>query len=245
MEAAVKQTLKGTLSAHGLTKSFGERKVLDGVTFTAHQGELVAIVGPNGAGKTTLLSILAGAVDPSAGSLTVESGGIGWVPQEIAIYTKLSVKENLRLFAHLEQVADVEVTVERMLDQTGLRERANDRVETLSGGNQQRVNIAVGLLSNPAVLLLDEPSAALDPVQRNRLWGFIGELKQSGTTVIYSTHYIQEASQHADRLLVIAGGKLLYNGSVAEFRAVVGDFESDFEEQFVDFLIEAQEQQSP
>ena len=147
--------------------------------FAASRGELLAVIGPNGAGKTTLLSILAGIRKPDAGTVAVP-GEVGWVPQQAALYRRLTVAENLRLFAHLERVADVEAAVERMLEQTGLGERRDDQVATLSGGNQQRVNIAIGLLAEPAVLLLDEPSTGLDPRQRERLWEFVLGLAGAG-----------------------------------------------------------------
>ena len=130
---------------------------------------------------------------------------------------KLSVAENLRLFARLEKVADVDATVGRMLDQTGLRDRADDPVGTLSGGNQQRVNIAVGLLGEPRLLLLDEPSSSLDPRQRERLWEFVATLaREDATTVVYTTHNVVEAERHADRVLVLADGELLFTGTPAE-----------------------------
>ena len=130
------------------------------------------------------------------------AGKIGWVPQQPAQYSKLSVAENLRLFARLEKVKDPEASVERMLRETDLADRAGDEIGELSGGNQQRVNIAIGLLCEPAVLLLDEPSASLDPRQRERLWEFIGGLAADGTTVVFSTHNVAEAERYGDRLLV-------------------------------------------
>jgi ABC-2 type transport system ATP-binding protein len=198
-------------------------------------GELVALIGPNGAGKTTLLSILAGIQSPDQGSVEAPQG-VGWVPQHAAVYSKLSVAENLRLFARLEKVADPEETVERMLVQTGLRERAGDEVGRLSGGNQQRVNIAVGLLSEPSALLLDEPSSALDPRQRERLWEFIATLGRSGTTVLYSTHNVQEAERHADRVLVLADGELVFTGTPDSLEHEVGASGLGFEAAFVRFL---------
>ena len=146
------------IRAHIVSKSYGEREALKGISFEAGAGERLAIIGPNGAGKTTLLQILAGALAPDAGE--VSAGVTGWVPQRPALYGKLSVAENLRLFARLEKVADVEATVGAMLELTALG--GGDEAGTLSGGNRQRLNIAIGLLGNPPVLLLDEPSAALD-----------------------------------------------------------------------------------
>ncbi|MDP1850365.1 MAG: ABC transporter ATP-binding protein [Solirubrobacteraceae bacterium] len=228
------------LSVKGLNKHFGERHAVRDVSFDVARGELLAIIGPNGAGKTTLLTMLAGIRTPETGSVAQAPGStarIGWVPQQTAVYTKLTVAQNLRLFAKLEKVADVDETVKRMLDQTGLGERADDELGSLSGGNRQRVNIAVGLLADPPVLLLDEPSGALDPRQRARLWGFITALTERGTAVIFATHDIAEAERHADRVLVLADGEMLFDDTPGELKAVAGaDDEHDLEQAFVSFL---------
>jgi ABC-2 type transport system ATP-binding protein len=208
------------------------------VSFSAAPGELIAVIGPNGAGKTTLLQILAGALAPTSGTVSLDRSEVGWVPQQPALYSKLSVVENLKLFARLEKVADVNATVARMLDQTGLQDRRDDAVGTLSGGNQQRVNIAVGLLREPAVLLLDEPTSALDPRQRARLWDFVAALgREQATTVVYSTHNVAEAERYADRLLVLADGELLFTGTPADLERATGEHDAvDFEGAFVRFL---------
>jgi ABC-2 type transport system ATP-binding protein len=224
------------VNVRGVTKRFGERVALRDVSFEAADGELVAVIGPNGAGKTTLLSIAGGLLKADAGEVSRPPREVGWVPQQAAVYSKLSVAENLRLFARLEKVADPEAAVERMLEQTGLRDRARDELGTLSGGNRQRVNIAIGLLADPPVLLLDEPSSALDPRQRERLWEFILGLARAGTTVIFSTHDVGEAERHADRVLVLADGELLFAGTPEELGAEVGDGARDFESAFVRFL---------
>lgn len=196
---------------------------LGGVDLEAGGGELIAVVGPNGAGKTTLLSIGAGITAADAGEVTVAgSGEVGWVPQQAALYRRLTVAENLRLFARLEGVADVDGVVDEMLAQIGLSERRDDQVSSLSGGNQQRINIAIGLLGSPAVLLLDEPSAGLDPRQRVRLWELVSGFARAGTTVVYSTHQIDEASRYGDRLLVLADGDALFTGTFGELRAEAG-----------------------
>jgi ABC-2 type transport system ATP-binding protein len=228
------------MTAERVSKAYGERRALHGVSFAAHRGERIAIIGPNGAGKTTLLQILAGALRPSGGSVSLEEGSVGWVPQQPALYSKLSVAENLRLFARLEKRPDVEASVERMLEQTGLRERARDEVGKLSGGNRQRVNIAIGLLAEPAVLLLDEPTSSLDPRQREVLWRFVSGLAEAGTAVVYATHNVAEAEHYADRVLVLADGELLFSGSPAELEETVGGAAAapDFEHAFVLFLRE-------
>jgi ABC-2 type transport system ATP-binding protein len=224
------------LEARDIVKRFGEREALRGVSLQAGRGELVAIIGPNGAGKTTLLSILAGIQKADAGSVSHSPGEVGWVPQQAALYGKLTVGENLRLFARLEKCPDVDGVVERMLAQTGLGERRDDPVSQLSGGNKQRVNIAIGLLAAPEVLLLDEPSAALDPRQRERLWEFIRALAEQGTTVVYSTHNVQEAERYAAQVVVLADGERLFAGSPAELERTVGASDLDFEAAFVAFL---------
>jgi ABC-2 type transport system ATP-binding protein len=236
--AASRTDAPEALRAESLSKTYGERRALEDVSFAAAPGELVAVIGPNGAGKTTLLQILAGALTPTAGSVSLDRREVGWVPQQPAIYSKLSVRENLRLFARLEKVPDVGATVDRMLDQTELRDRAGDPVGTLSGGNRQRVNIAVGLLGSPSVLLLDEPSSSLDPRQRERLWAFVGGLaRDGGTTVVYSTHNVAEAERYADRVLVLADGELLFTGTPAELEQATGEHDAiDFEGAFVRFL---------
>jgi len=230
------------LSAGGLSKRYGERVAVREVSFDVFPGELVALIGPNGAGKTTLLSVLAGVQSADEGSVGGSARGIGWVPQQPAIYTKLTVAENFALWARLERVADPQETVRRMLEQTGLAERADEQVGRLSGGNRQRVNIAVGLLSEPAALLLDEPSAALDPIQRGRLWQFVGTLAARGTSVVFSTHNVAEAERCAERVLVLHEGRLLFDGSpqalVGTTTAASGGVGNgvDFEEAFVAFL---------
>jgi ABC-2 type transport system ATP-binding protein len=226
------------VKATGLVKRYGDRTALRGVTFEASPGEIVAIIGPNGAGKTTLLSILGGLIAPTDGNVDVTPREVGWVPQQAAVYRKLSVAENLRLFARLERAADPDALVGEMLGRIGLADRARDELGRLSGGNQQRVNIAIGLLSDPAVLLLDEPSSSLDPRQREVLWRFISGLaREHATTVVFSTHDVGEAERYADRVLVLADGELLFSGTAGELEATVGEAR-DFEAAFVRFLHE-------
>jgi ABC-2 type transport system ATP-binding protein len=229
------------VQAQGLVKRYGDREALKSVSFEAEAGELVAIIGPNGAGKTTLLSILAGIVAPDEGEVEIGGGAVGWVPQQAGLYRRLTVEENLLLFARLERHPDPHASCEEMLEMTGLGERRGEIVARLSGGNQQRINIAIGLLARPAVLLLDEPSVGLDPRQRARLWEFVSGLAGGGTTVIFSTHDIQEAERYGGRLLVLADGEALFDGSPEELREVVRReapeaADRDFEIAFVAYL---------
>src|ERR1700760_1995190 len=229
------------MEARELVKRYGEREALRGGSFAADPGEVVAISGPNGAGKTPLLSILAGILDPDGGELIVGSGAVGWVPQQAALYRRLTVAENLLLFARLEKHPDPRASVAEMLELTGLGERRGEIVARLSGGNQQRINIAIGLLSRPSVLLLDEPSVGLHPRQRARLWEFVSGLAARGTAVIFSTHDIQEAERYGGRLLVLADGEALFDGSAEELREAVRRegtpaADRDFETAFVAYL---------
>lgn len=236
------------LAARGVQRRFGERLALAPLDLELSAGELVALIGPNGAGKTTLLSILAGVLAPSGGEVIRGDGPPpGWVPQQPALYGRLSVAENLRLFARLEGLEDAEAAVESMLERTGLRARAHEQVARLSGGNQQRLNIAIGLLADPRAVLLDEPSASLDPRQRQRLWELICALAAQGTGVLYSTHNVVEAERHAQRVLVLVDGELLFTGTPAQLREATAGADGvdlqeagrdgeDFEAAFVAFL---------
>jgi ABC-2 type transport system ATP-binding protein len=229
------------VQARSIVKRFGDREALRGVSFEATAGEQVAVIGPNGAGKTTLLSILAGISKPDEGEVGSVNGEVGWVPQQAALYRRLTVEENLLLFARLEGRGDPRASAEEMLELTGLRDRRSEIVARLSGGNQQRINIAIGLLARPAVLLLDEPSVGLDPRQRARLWEFVSGLAGRGTTVIFSTHDIQEAERYGGRLLVLADGEALFDGSPSELREAVRAeapeaADRDFETAFVAYL---------
>jgi ABC-2 type transport system ATP-binding protein len=235
--------VSAVLTVSGIAKRYGQLQALRGISFEARSGELLAVVGPNGAGKTTLLSIIAGAQQPSAGTVTTSLGGphstgdVGWAPQQPALYSKLSVTENLALFARLEKLAEPDRAVERMLEQTGLSERADERLDRLSGGNRQRVNLAIGLIADPPVLALDEPSASLDPGQRGRLWQFIDGLAKAGTTVVFSTHNVVEAQRYADRAIVLDEGDLVFDDAPgALMRVVEQDEAGDFEQGLVTFL---------
>jgi ABC-2 type transport system ATP-binding protein len=232
------------LVVDALAKRYGELEALRDVSFEVRAGELVGVIGPNGAGKTTLLSIIAGIQPPSAGGVSQGAGSqpagpwrVGWAPQDPALYTRLSVGENLELFARLERLGDARAAVAQMLEQTGLGERAHEPVGRLSGGNRQRVNVALGLIGDPPVLALDEPSAALDPGQRERLWEFLTRRVAQGTTVLFSTHNVSEVQRYAGRVLVLADGRLLFDGAPAALLERSGEpAGGDLERALVRFL---------
>jgi ABC-2 type transport system ATP-binding protein len=232
------------LHAEGLVRRYGDRTVLHGVDVRAAAGEVVAILGPNGAGKTTLLSLLAGLQDADAGTVGRPAREVGWIPQQPAVYRRLTVRENLELFARLDGAAaagtrpkrtraERAARVDRMLDEAGLRDRADDLVGTLSGGGQQRVNIAVGLLADPPVVLLDEPSSSLDPRQRERMWRFLTGLATAGRAVVFSTHDVAEAERYADTILVLVDGRIAYAGPPDALAATA---EGDLLRAFVDLV---------
>nr|WP_246851500.1 ABC transporter ATP-binding protein [Patulibacter sp. SYSU D01012] len=221
------------MRAEGLVRRYGDRTVLRGVDVHAEPGEIVAILGPNGAGKTTLLSLLAGLQPPDAGTVGRTAREVGWIPQQPALYRRLTVRENLELFARLDDVPDAAARVDRMLDQAGLADRAQDPVGSLSGGGQQRVNVAIGLLGDPPVVLLDEPSSSLDPRQRERMWRFLTDLAAEGRAVVFSTHDVAEAERYAARVVVLVAGRIAFAGTPGALAAQAG---GDLLRAFVDLV---------
>ncbi|MFL5966998.1 MAG: ABC transporter ATP-binding protein [Gaiellaceae bacterium] len=202
------------LRARGVARRFGSQVALEPTDVELRSGEVLALIGPNGAGKSTLLSILAGALAPSDGAVERPEGGrVGWVPQRPALYERLTARENLELFARLERVPDAATAAEDLLASFDV---PADRVAgTLSVGNRQRLNVAIALLGAPPVLLLDEPTASLDPGQRRRLW----ETVRDGT-VVFSTQNLEEIGLYATRVAVLQRGRLVFDGSVEEYERV-------------------------
>jgi ABC-2 type transport system ATP-binding protein len=206
------------LSARRVARRYGSRVALAPLSIDLHPGEIVALIGPNGAGKSTLLSILAGALEPSAGSVVPAEPPpvVGWVPQRPAHYARLSARENLELFARLEGLEDAAAVAARTLE---LVELPGERMpaSSLSVGNQQRLNLAIALLARPDVLLLDEPSAALDPRQRRRLWELASAVRDRGGAVLFATQNLEEMEHFADRVAVLLAAELVFAGTLAEY----------------------------
>ncbi len=212
------------VEAVGLTKRYpgASAPAVDAISFTVNEGEIFGLLGPNGAGKTTLISMLSCLAAPDGGSAQV--GGcdlvrdrnavkrmIGLVPQELALYPSLSAHENLLCFGGLYGLrgAELRANIRRVLAMVGLADRANDRVETLSGGMKRRINIAAGLLHAPRVLFLDEPTVGVDPQSRNFIFDGIEALRRAGMTMLYTTHYMEEAQRLCDRVAIVDQGRVI------------------------------------
>jgi ABC-2 type transport system ATP-binding protein len=219
-----------------LRKRFGALEAVRGVSFRIAEGETYGLLGPNGAGKTTTISIVCGLLEADAGDVTVagralttrsvaEKAAIGYVPQELAIYPDLNARENLRFFARLYGLpsAVARERVEEVLRVIGLAERAGEQVKSYSGGMQRRLNIGIGLLHRPRLLVLDEPTVGVDPQSRNAILESVESLSAEGMAVLYTTHYMEEAERLCDRIGIIDLGELRAEGTRAELVALVGE----------------------
>ncbi len=203
------------LAARGVSRTFGDHVALEPTSVEIRPGEVLVLVGPNGAGKSTLLAILAGALSPSSGSVELEDAvRVGWMPQRPAHYGRLSARQNLALFARLEGAGDGAALLAR------LELPDDDRpASTLSVGNRQRLDLAISLLGDPHVLLLDEPTAALDPRQRRRLWETAAAVRAGGGAVVLVTQNVDDLEHVADRVAVLLAGKVVFAGPVADYHS--------------------------
>jgi ABC-2 type transport system ATP-binding protein len=226
------------IRVEGLVKRFGEIRAVDGVSFEVRSGEIYGLLGPNGAGKTTIFSMLAGLLGPDAGRVTMDGvdlaespvevkRGLGIVPQEVAVYEELTARENLRLWAGLYGLtgAALDQAVHRALEEVGLSGRSKEPVERFSGGMKRRLNLSLGLVHGPKVILLDEPTVGIDPQARANILDVVRRVADSGAAVLYTTHYLEEAEQLCDRIGILDHGKLLSEGTLAELKELVGEDE--------------------
>jgi ABC-2 type transport system ATP-binding protein len=222
------------LTIRNLRKSFGSLVAVDNVSFSLDRGKLVGLLGPNGAGKTTTVSLIAGLLTPDRGEVLV--GGqrlsgdtdpakrrIGLVPQDLALYDELTARDNLRFFGALYDLAGraLHDAMDGALELVELADRAGDRVKTFSGGMKRRLNLAAGLLHDPEILLLDEPTVGVDPQSRNAIFEKLEVLKGRGKTLLYTTHYMEEAERLADRIVVMDHGKVIADDTLSGLQAQV------------------------
>jgi ABC-2 type transport system ATP-binding protein len=211
------------IACAGLVKSFAGRQVLGPIDLALRPGDRLALLGPNGAGKTTLLSLLAGSAEPTAGRVEGSAlGEIGLVPQRPALYRRLTARENLELFARLARVPAPEVELADLIAAVALGDAVDRPVERLSLGQVQRVNVAIGLLGRPRVVLLDEPTAALDPEHRLALWAMLERVGDRGGAVAFATQNVEEARLAADLVLVLVDGRAAYAGPQEAFWSEAG-----------------------
>lgn len=213
------------MSALSVGRRYGAHRALEAATLELHAGEAVALVGPNGAGKSTLLAILAKSLAPTEGELVAREPAprVGWVPQRPAQYGRLSARENLELFARLEGIHEARAAAEHALRIVDLADDAKPSGR-LSVGSQQRLNLALALLGEPDVLLLDEPTAALDPAQRRRLWELVADVKERGGAVAFATQNLDEVAHFADSVVALRDGQIVFSGTRADYeRAAVAD----------------------
>jgi len=222
------------LEVRHLRKAFGSLVAVDDVSFALERGRLLGLLGPNGAGKTTTVSMMAGLLTPDRGDVLVAGQplagdtnplkrSIGLVPQDLALYDELSARDNLRFFGALYDLsgAVLDTRIASALELVELADRARDRVKTFSGGMKRRLNLAAGLLHDPDILLLDEPTVGVDPQSRNAIFENLEQLKRRGKTLLYTTHYMEEVERLADRIVVIDRGKVIADDTLDGLQARV------------------------
>ena len=227
---------EAVLTCHALRKRFGDRTAVDGVGFTIRAGETYGLLGPNGAGKTTTISMICGILPADGGEVQVAGvkvdtgtvaakGAIGYVPQDLAIYPDLSARENLTFFGRLYGLhgSQLRDRIAEVLSVIDLADRADERTERFSGGMKRRLNIGIGLLHRPRLLVLDEPTVGVDPQSRNAILSSVETLSAAGMGILYTTHYMEEAERLCDRVGIIDEGKIFAEGTRRELVALVGE----------------------
>ncbi|MEM7478112.1 MAG: ABC transporter ATP-binding protein [Planctomycetota bacterium] len=235
------------LEISDLAYRYGARQAVSDVSFEVREGECLGLLGPNGAGKTTTISCVVGLLAQWKGTMTMrgqefrpaerpaDRGQLGFVPQELALYENLTAEENLNLFAKLGGLARKErlEAVPEKLELAGLADRRRDLVRTFSGGMKRRLNLAAGLMHSPALVLLDEPTVGVDPQSRNHLFETLLKLKSDGLSLLYTTHYMEEAEKLCDRIAIMHEGSIVAIGTAAELAAEAGQPEADLEQVFL------------
>src|SRR5512144_2679635 len=231
--------MSSILEVNNLVKQYGDFAAVNGVTFDIQEGEVFSLLGPNGAGKTTTTSMLSTLYTPTSGDATI--GGhsitrepmavkqvIGVVPQELALYDDLTARENLVFWGQIYGLSGKSLNsrVDEVLEQIGLTDKAKNRVRTYSGGMKRRVNIGVGLLHKPRLLFMDEPTVGIDPQSRRAILDTVKDLNKQGMTVLYTTHYMEEAEELSDRVGIIDHGELIALGTQKELTQQVGETET-------------------
>jgi ABC-2 type transport system ATP-binding protein len=224
------------LRCAGLRRTYGALVAVEDVGFEVRPGETYGLLGPNGAGKTTTISMLSGLLRPDAGEIHVAGRRmhpsamdakalVGLVPQELAIYPDLTARENLTFFGRLHGMsrADLPTRIDEVLDVIGLADRADDRAETFSGGMKRRLNIGIGLLHRPTLLVLDEPTVGVDPQSRNAILSSVEDLATAGMAVLYTTHYMEEAERLCDRIAIVDRGRIVGEGTRRELVTSLGE----------------------
>lgn len=235
LPGAGERTSAPALRVDNLRKCYGNTEAVAGLSFEMHGGEVFGLLGPNGAGKTTTISVIATQLRPSSGDAVVFGHSvqrdvptvrqtIGVVPQEIALYPKLTAAENVRFFGRMYGVnkAELEARIDKLLSLVGLDARRGDHVETFSGGMKRRLNLAVSLVHRPKLLLLDEPTAGVDPHSREHIFQIVRQLRGEGTAILYTTHYMEEAERLCDRLGIMDEGKIIAMGTLDELVTQLG-----------------------
>jgi ABC-2 type transport system ATP-binding protein len=223
------------ITINGITKKYGERAAVQDVSFSIREGEIFGLLGTNGAGKTTLLSILSTLLPPDEGNVHINGHDtiretmrvkplLGFVPQDLALYPSLSAWDNLIFFGRIYRLGGtiLKERVTELLAMVGLSDRANDPVETFSGGMKRRLNIAAGLIHKPRILFLDEPTVGVDPQSRNFIFEHVERLHAEGMTIVYTTHYMEEAERLCDRVAIMDMGRILALDTISGLLAMIG-----------------------
>ena len=247
------------IKIQALTKQYGQFTAADDVTFDVQSGEIFGLLGPNGAGKSTTINCLSGLMQPTSGDVSIDGHAmvgdgieakrsLGLVPQELALYEDLSALENLKFWGQAYGLSGDKLNqrIQAVLEQVGLSDRQKDLVNTYSGGMKRRLNFACAILHEPKALLLDEPTVGVDPQSREHLLTAVSELKEAGTAVVYTSHYMEEVERLCDRIAIIDHGKVIAMGTIDELRkqmgekdliSLRGDFSNEHEDLLSDFEV--------